>query len=80
MQFLPSHFNSNLNNIHLLALCYSEDIKNFGINSILEVIVKDLKILETEGFHIEGVEYPIKGTLAISSHDNLGGAVPYDMV
>lgn len=77
---LPPHFNSNLNNIHLLALCYSEDIKNFGINSVLEVIVKDLRILETEGFYIEVIEYPIKGTLAILSHDNLGGSMLYGMV
>nr|XP_012220641.1 PREDICTED: uncharacterized protein LOC105671240 [Linepithema humile] len=77
---LPPHFNSNLNNIHLLTLCYSKYIKDFGINSVLEVIVKDLRILETEGFYIEGVEYPIKGTLATLSHDNLGGATLYGMV
>lgn len=64
----------------MLALCYTEDIKQFGINSVLEVIVKDLKILETEGFYIEGIKYPIKGTLAVLSHDNLGGSVLYGMV
>ncbi|KYM79872.1 hypothetical protein ALC53_09672 [Atta colombica] len=46
----------NLNNIHLLALCYNEDIKKY-----------------------EGVEYPIRGTLVILSHDNLE-AMLYDMV
>lgn len=64
----------------MLALCYSEDIKHFSINSILQVIVKDLRILETEGFHIEGVKYSIKGTLAVLSHDNLGGSMLYGMV
>ncbi|KYM97806.1 hypothetical protein ALC62_11501, partial [Cyphomyrmex costatus] len=71
---LPPHFNSNLNNIHLLALYYNKDTKNFGINTILEIIVKDVKILETEGFYIGGLEYPVKGTVAVLSHDNLGGA------
>lgn len=61
-------------------MCYNKDITNFGINSILEVIVKDLKILETESFFVEGVEYPIKGTLAILSYDNLGGVMLYGMV
>jgi len=36
------------------------------------VIAKDLRILETQDFYIEKVEYPIKGNLAILSHDNLG--------
>jgi len=77
---LPLRFNSKLNNIHLLALCFSEDMKTCGINSVLEVIVKDLRILETQGFYIEGIEYPIKGSLAILSHDNLGGAILYGMI
>jgi len=77
---LPLRFYSKLNNIHLLTLCFSEDIKTCGINSVLEVIVKDLRILEMEGFYIEGVEYPIKRNLAILSHDNLGGALLYGMV
>jgi len=42
--------------------------------------VKDLRILEMEGFYIEGVEYPIKGSLAILNHENLGGALLYGMV
>jgi len=51
MQFGSSfQFKFNLSNIHLLALCYNEDIKKFGMNSILEIIVKDLKILATKGF------------------------------
>lgn len=72
---LPTRFNSNLSNIHLLALCHHEDIKNNGINSVLNVIVKDLKILEIEGFYIEEIEYPIKGTVVVLSHNNLDGSV-----
>jgi len=51
MQFGSSfQFKFNLSNIRLLALCYNEDITKFGMNSILEIIVKDLKILATKGF------------------------------
>lgn len=77
---LPTRFNFNLNNIQLLALYYTEDIKNKGINSVLEVIVKDLRILETEGFYIEGIKYPIKETIVVLSHDNLERSLLYDMV
>ncbi|XP_057333574.1 uncharacterized protein LOC130672830 [Microplitis mediator] len=71
----PSYVNSNLNNIHLLALCYNLDIKEFGINSILDVIMNDIKILETKGIFIESLNSVVKGTLVSLSFDNLGGAM-----
>lgn len=71
----PSYGNSNLNNIHLLALCYNLDIKEFGINSILDVILNDIKILETKGIFIESLNSVEKSTLVSLSFDNLGGAM-----
>lgn len=67
----PPVLNSSLVNIHLCALFHSQDIKRYGFNTILEPIVHDLKILETEGLHIatQGV---IRGTLIQVTGDNLG--------
>ncbi|KAF2891516.1 hypothetical protein ILUMI_14657 [Ignelater luminosus] len=47
--------------------------KVLGINSDLDVIVKDIRTLETEGVYDKITEKYIKGTLVALSHDNLGG-------
>lgn len=72
---LPCHINSSLENIHLVALCYTLDIKQFGINPVLYKIVNDIKILEKEGVFIESLNTYIKGTLISLVYDNLGGAM-----
>lgn len=71
---LPNYLNSNLNNIHLLALCYNYDIKEFGITPVLDVILKDVKSLESDGIFIQSSDSIVKGTLVSLSCDNLGGA------
>lgn len=70
----PIHINSSLENIHILALCYDMDIKDFGVNPVLDVIVEDLKKLEYEGIFIESMNRNFRGTLSALSFDNLGGA------
>ena len=66
------NFNSRLENIHLLALFFVNDLKNEGcnMNNILRPIVKDIKILETAGITVNNTL--LHGTLASLSHDNLG--------
>lgn len=46
---LPPKFNSALMNIHLVALCYTEDLKKYGFDKILKPLISHLKILETDG-------------------------------
>lgn len=77
---IPSYFNSKLQNIHLVALFYSSDIKNFGINLVLDVIVRDIKILENSGVYDSTSQNYVKGTLIGLSHDNLGGNMLFGMV
>lgn len=72
---LPMYVNSSLENIHILALCYNLDIKEFGIDPVLEVIVDDLRKLETEGIFVDAINTHFKGTLSALSFDNLGGAM-----
>lgn len=73
----PQNINSRLENIHLLALCFNE---KFGINSVLGVIVNDLKTLETSGIFVDEQASILNGTLVSLSHDNLGAAVLFGMV
>lgn len=47
---LPFYINLSLENIHLLALCYNLDIKQFGLNPVLHKIVNNIKILEKGAF------------------------------
>lgn len=77
---LPFYYNSYLQNIHLVALFYSSDVKLFGINSVLDVVVKDLKTLETIGISNNGPQNYIKGALVALSHDNLGANQIFGMV
>lgn len=46
---LPAEFTSKLDNMYLVALCDSKIIKQYGCNCIVNPLVRDLKILETDG-------------------------------
>ncbi|XP_051164481.1 uncharacterized protein LOC127283564 [Leptopilina boulardi] len=72
---LPNEFNACLENIMLVALFYSADIKTCGMSNILRPLIDDLKIFESRGIPIG--EYTIRGTIAAFSFDNLGGNMLY---
>ncbi|XP_063918286.1 uncharacterized protein LOC135133729 [Zophobas morio] len=77
---LPAQLNSVLENIHLVALFYANDIKKFGMNSVLDIIVKDIKILEEQGVYDDVAKTFLKGTVVSLSHDNLGANQIFGMV
>jgi hypothetical protein len=52
IQNLPFHFNTCFPNVHLLAVCYTGDLKKYGFRPIIEKFRKDIKILETIGVQI----------------------------
>lgn len=68
---LPPFLNSSLSNIHLLALFHSLDLKSIGFNAILEPIVQEIRILESEGITFNNRKY--HGTVVSLCHDNLEG-------
>ena len=68
----PPIFNSSLTNIHLCALFHAQDIKRYGFNLILEPLINDLKVLETEGLQIPIFKHVIYGTVIQVTGDNLG--------
>lgn len=71
---IPHEYSSKLNNIFLIALCKTSDLKQdeFAIDHIIEHIVNDLKTLETDGIRIASREN-IKAVLINLCFDNLGG-------
>lgn len=75
MQILnfPSEYLSRLENIYLVALCCSRDLKqeNTSLDNLLEIIVSEVKSLEQSGIVLpNGIVF--KGTLAGFTFDNLG--------
>lgn len=70
---LPQRLLSKLENIHLVALCTSDNLKGefASLDNILELIVSEIKSLEEIGIKVN--DRFIKGTLAIFTFDNLGG-------
>lgn len=74
---LPPEFTSKLDNMYLVALCDSRIVGKYGCNTAIEHLVREIKILETEGIAIDsnGIDERtvLKGTLIQASFDNLGG-------
>lgn len=71
---VPEKFRSRLDNIYLLLLCNSDDLKTkfTDINDVLRPIVRELKYLEETGLSIDPDTH-LYGTLVNLSFDNLGG-------
>lgn len=65
----PFHW-SKVDNISLVALVFERHLNQFGFTKIFDIIVKDIRTLETEG--IEVANHIIKGTLFAMLGDNLG--------
>ncbi|KAK0149551.1 hypothetical protein N1851_009707 [Merluccius polli] len=68
----PPKVNSTLVNIHLCALFHAQDIKTYGFDAILQPIVSDLKMLETDGIKVPALKGPVHGSIVQVTGDNLG--------
>lgn len=72
---LPEKFAAKLNNIHLICLCNSDDIKSkhTDFNNIWQLIVDEISVLETDGIIVDGKT--LRGKLVQTAFDNLGANV-----
>lgn len=73
---LPRNFQSKLNFIQLVCLCYSDDINKStqaDFNNIWQLVVEDMSKLEREGIRIGS--NTIKAAICYPSFDNLGANV-----
>lgn len=68
---LPSWHRTKVEKIKLVGLCYEYQIKIFSFTKIFDCILKDLKILESDGIQLNSGEI-IKGILIAVICDNLG--------
>jgi len=70
---LETKYWSSLSNIHLAMLCKYKHVKNIGYKKILEPLLDDIRVLETEGIvvAIDSIEHRIFGTVVTLSGDNL---------
>lgn len=52
-------------NIHIISLFHSEDLKKYGFDAVLQHLVDDLMILETQGIHTALYDTPLRGTIGV---------------
>lgn len=64
--------NSFLANIHLCALFHAQDLKRYGFSEILAPIVRDIKVLESDGIDIPLYGGRVRGSVVQVTGDNLG--------
>ena len=59
---IPQQFNSCFANVHLLALCYAQDLKKYGFRPVLEKFGAEMNLLSETGF---SDKFPIIGDQTI---------------
>jgi hypothetical protein len=47
---VPNIINSSFANVHLVALCYSPDLKTYDFSAVLRKFVEEMKRPSSEGF------------------------------
>lgn len=69
---LPPGCHSSLSSIYLALLCRSDDVRKYGYEKVLEPLLRDLAILESQGIFIAQLGDFVKGTIQCVVADNLG--------
>ena len=71
---LEPKYRAKLDTMQLSILCRTSYIKKYGLNAVLQPLLRDVAVLETEGisFEYEGREFNFFGTITFISADNLG--------
>jgi len=74
LKCFPPRFNSQLKNLFLALMFYSEDRSLYGSDTILKTLVEEIKRLQSHGIQmtINGKDYEIKFVLVQILGDNLG--------
>ncbi|XP_045065672.1 uncharacterized protein LOC123482381 [Coregonus clupeaformis] len=65
-------WNYFLANIHLCTLFHTQDVKRYGFSDIFAPIVRDIKVLESDGIEIPLYSGYVRGTVVQVTGDNLG--------
>ncbi|XP_065204550.1 uncharacterized protein LOC135834551 [Planococcus citri] len=79
IQNLPDNMRSQLNSIHVLCLCYYEDVKKYGFQKVLDPFLSELKLLESDNgvrVNLNGEDLTIRASIAAFCGD---GAAVHDV-
>ena len=71
---LLPHYNVAFPNVHLLAICNSQDLKVYGFEPVLALFMEEMKQLEDTGFTVcinGNEEINMYATLSLVTCDNL---------
>lgn len=71
---LPPHLNYYLGNVHVLALCHRKYITDYSINQILNSIIDEIVLLESDlgvPLDLKSGTYTIRGTIVTFTGDSL---------
>lgn len=55
-----------------MALFHTEDVKKYGFETILQPLIDDIKILESDGIDLPFSSEKVYGTICQITGDNLG--------
>lgn len=81
IQNIPPRYRSSLNNIFILCICHTDDLKTeyTDINYIWRLVTREISYMETVGIDIgDGIN--LKGALTMLSFDNLGANQAFGFV
>uniref|UniRef100_L7LW54 Putative zxd family zinc finger c n=1 Tax=Rhipicephalus pulchellus TaxID=72859 RepID=L7LW54_RHIPC len=67
---LPLHCRSLVQGMQLVMLCRQKDVKEFGLDKVLEPLTQDLVVLEKKGLMVNGINHHVR--LDFITGDNLG--------
>jgi len=70
---IPPKYRSKLESIQLLILCKNCVMKKYGISRVVQRLVEDIRLLETDGLEvlIDGTVKVFHGTISFMTADNL---------
>lgn len=69
---VPPLLQSSLTSMFLAILCKAEDIKQYGCDTVLEPLLKDLGSFEEDELYIPSLGRQVKGSVFSVIVDNLG--------
>ncbi|XP_055600036.1 uncharacterized protein LOC129749161 [Uranotaenia lowii] len=71
---IPEHYKAKLSNILVAGMLKKQDIKNVGINRLINEMISKFKEIETKGilFDVNGQTIKIRFVLSLLQGDNLG--------
>lgn len=69
---IPATLRSTLTSIYLAILCKATDVNQYGYQTVLEPLLRDLKYLEDKGVFVPSLSKVVKGTVFSVVADNHG--------